>query len=74
MADKKTTKAAPEVKTLEQLHEQLQTQRTEQLEALKSHKQGDLVNPHTLTVQRKNIARTLTAINAAQRDSQKEEN
>lgn len=79
MADaKKTTKASPkeakEVKTLEQLNEQLAKLKADQLEALKSHKQGDLVNPHVLTITRKEIARTLTAINAASRASQKEEN
>ncbi len=78
MADaKKTTKAASkatkatEVKTVAQLHEALATLRQEQLESRKSHRQGDLVNPHVLTAQRKAIARTLTALKAA---SQKEEN
>lgn len=80
MADtKKVTKAkvvkkVEEVKTLEQLHEELAKVRTEQLESLKSHRQGDLVNPHVLTAQRKTIARLLTAINAANRVSQKEVN
>lgn len=82
MADvKKTAKSAPkaakeatEVKTLEQLHEDLAKLRADQLDSLKSHRQGDLVNPHILTTQRKEIARTLTAINAATRASQKEEN
>lgn len=77
MADsKKTTKPAPEakeVKTLEQLHEDLAKLKQDQLDSLKSHRQGDLVNPHVLTIQRKDIARTLTAINAATRASQKEE-
>lgn len=74
MADtKKTNKAAPELTTLEQLQEKLATLKADQLEALKSHKQGDLVNPHVLTTTRKEIARTLTAINAANRASQEEE-
>jgi len=71
---KKTVKKVEEVKTLAQLHEDLQTLRANQLESKKSHRQGDLVNPHVLTAQRKAIARTLTAINAAQVESQKEDN
>lgn len=58
----KTTKKAEEVKTIANLHEELAKLRLEQLELRKSHKQGELVNPHVLTVIRKNIARTMTAI------------
>jgi ribosomal protein L29 len=79
MADaKKTTKAAPkkatEVKTLEQLHEELVKLQGEYLESRKSHRQGELVNPHVLTVQRKNVARAHTAISAAKKTAVKEEN
>ena len=63
----------PEIKTLEQLHNDLETLRNDQLESRKSHIQGELVNPRVLTVQRKNIARTLTAINSANRSALKEE-
>lgn len=80
MADAKKTapkKAAPkkaeEVKTLPQLQEELAKLRVEHVESQKSHRAGDLVNPHVLTTQRKQIARTLTAINIAARESQKEE-
>ena len=72
MADKKTTKAT-EVKTLAQLQEELLKLRAEHLESRKSHKQGELVNPHVLTVQRKGIARTHGAITAAINLSAKEE-
>lgn len=65
-AKKTPAKAAVEVKTVEQLHEDLVALQQEHLESRKSHKQGELVNPHVLTVQRKNIARLHTAINAAQ--------
>jgi ribosomal protein L29 len=65
---------APEVKTLEQLHDELAKLRNDQLDSRKSHAQGELVNPRVLTSQRKSIARTLTAINQARRVSQKEEN
>ena len=82
MADKKTTKAsapkvtkkAVEVKTLEQWQEELAKIQGEHLESRKSHRAGELVNPHVLTVQRKNIARAHTAIAAAKRSAVKEEN
>jgi len=77
MADK-TTKApvaakAPkvaktkeaEVKTVAQLNNDLVALLDENLESRRSHRMGELVNPHVLTVQRKNIARLHTAIAAA---------
>lgn len=72
MADKKTTKAV-EVKTADQLQEELVALQAEHLESRKSHKQGELVNPHVLTVQRKAIARAHGAITAAQLTTLKEE-
>lgn len=73
MADaKKTTKIAS--KTLEQLHEELVKLQGEHLESRKSHRAGELVNPHVLTVQRKNIARAHTAISIAKKTAVKEEN
>jgi ribosomal protein L29 len=73
MADKKTAvkaqtkKAAKatEVKTTEQLRAELVELQAAHLESRKSHRQGELVNPHVLTTQRKGIARLMTAINAA---------
>jgi ribosomal protein L29 len=62
----KTPKTAVEVKTVAQLNEDLLALQQEHLESRKSHKQGELVNPRVLTVQRKNIARLHTAITAAQ--------
>lgn len=78
MADvkKKTTKVAKkanEVKTIEQLREDLVKLHAAHLESRKSHRAGELVNPHVLTVQRKDIARTLTAINQASNVALKEE-
>ena len=63
-----------DIKTLEQLQEELVKLQGEHFEARKSHKQGDLVNPHILTTKRKEIARTLTHIGQVIRESQKEEN
>ncbi len=82
MADKKTTKAsakkAVEVKTLDQLKEELVQLQNDYRESRRSHQMGELVNPRTLTVQRKSIARALTAIRkeelAAVSSDVKEEN
>jgi len=71
---KKATKPAVEVKTIDQLNEELASLQQAHLESRKSHKQGELVNPHVLTVQRKNIARLHTAITAATHAALKEEN
>jgi ribosomal protein L29 len=77
-AIKKTTakaaKKADEVKTEAQLQDELLALRAAHLESRKSHRAGELVNPHVLTVQRKNIARTLTALNATKNTALKEEN
>lgn len=83
MADKKTTKAstpttkkgakkATEVKTLDQLREELAVKQSDLLEAKRSHQAGDLVNPRVLTVSRKEIARLHTAIRAAELTAKKE--
>ena len=80
MADKKTTKPAAkstkavEVKTIEQLNDELVTRRNDFQESRRSHRMGELVNPHVLTTQRKDIARTLTALRQAQDASHKEAN
>lgn len=65
---KKTAKKVEEVKTLDQLREDLTKLRQDHLDSRKSHRQGELVNPHVLTTQRKQIARTLTAINKAKKE------
>lgn len=71
MADaKKTTKAsikkAVEVKTLDQLNEELVKLQNDYRESRRSHLMGELVNPRILTVQRKSIARAMTAIKQAE--------
>ena len=65
MADKKTTKAT-EVKTIEQLKEELAAKRTDLLAARRGHAAGELANPRVLTSTKKEIARLLTAIRAAE--------
>jgi ribosomal protein L29 len=65
MADKKTIKAE-EIKTIEQLRLELAAKKADQLEAKRGHAAGELANPHVLTAVRKEIARLLTAIRAAE--------
>lgn len=67
MAADKTTKKAP-VKKADKvevsLEEQLVATRSDLLEAKKSHRAGELVNPRVITSYRKDVARILTQINA----------
>ncbi|MFZ1249839.1 MAG: 50S ribosomal protein L29 [Candidatus Microsaccharimonas sp.] len=73
MADKKTTKAtskkAVEVKTIDQLKEDVAKLQNDYRESRRSHLLSELVNPHVLTVQRKSIARALTALQQAEATS-----
>lgn len=71
---KATSKKAVEVKTLEQLKEELVKLQNDYRESRRSHQMGELVNPRVLTVQRKSIARSLTAIKQAETAALKEEN
>ena len=73
MAEKKTTTTAPEVKTLEQLREELAAKQQDLIEAKRSHAAGELVNPRVLTSTKKEIARLHTAIRAYELE-QKESN
>lgn len=66
MADKKTTKKAEEVKTIEQLRADLATKQSDLLEAKRGHAAGELANPRVLTATKKEIARIHTAIRAAE--------
>jgi len=71
---KKTVKDADEVKTIEQLRADLVAKKTDQIEAIRGHKLGELTNPRVLTSTRKDIARLHTAIRAAELDALKESN
>jgi large subunit ribosomal protein L29 len=68
MADvKKTTKkvvkkAEVVVKSLDDLKNELVQAAQDLTDSRRSHKQGELVNPHVLTTQRKAIARLKTKI------------
>lgn len=79
MADTKITKAktvatkkATEIKTIDQLREELAVKITDQLQAKRGNAAGELANPHIITVTRKEIARLHTAIRAAEIATQKE--
>jgi ribosomal protein L29 len=69
----KSKKVAVEAKSLEQLRADLVALQQEHIESRKSHRAGELVNPHVLTVQRKNIARLHTAISKERSSETKEE-
>lgn len=66
MAEKKTaaTKKAAPKKAEKTLQEQLAEARKDLLEAKKSHRAGELVNPRVLGSYRKKIATILTKLNA----------
>ena len=66
-------KEAVAVKSLEDLQAEVVKLQTEYRETQRSHRMGELVNPHALTTQRKAIARALTAVNAAQKSVSQEE-
>ena len=72
MADKKTTKKAEEVKTVDQLQTELVAKQTDLIAARRGHAAGELANPRVLTSLKKEIARLHTAIRAAELDSEKE--
>ena len=59
---KKVVKEAVEVKTLAALHKELAAKQHDHLLSRKSHRAGELVNPHILGTIRKEVARLHTAI------------
>ncbi len=76
MAEKtvKTTKtavAAKEVKSLADLQKDLAAKQNDLLEARKGHRAGELVNPRTITLTRKEVARLKTAIRAEELKGEK---
>lgn len=56
-------KDAVVVKSIEDLQKELAVKRTDLIEAKRSNKSGELVNPRAITAYRKDIARLLTEIN-----------
>lgn len=61
---KKTAKPVNEFKSLADLQKDLLTKQNDLLEARKSHRAGELVNPRAITGLRKEVARLKTAIRA----------
>lgn len=67
MADKKTKAVqATEVKTIDQLREELTAKQADLIAAKRGHAAGELANPRVLGTTRKEIARLHTAIRAAE--------
>ena len=64
-------KEAVVAKTVVELHEEVVKLQNDYRETQRSHRMGELVNPRALTVQRKAIARALTALNAAKKEETK---
>lgn len=60
--NKTTAKQAKGVKSLADLEKDLTQKRQDLLEAKRSHKAGELVNPRVLVETRREIARIMTAI------------
>lgn len=73
---KKTTKAAPkkanEIKTIDQLREDLAAKTNDLLQARRGNAAGELTNPRVITVTRKEIARLKFAIHADELAENKE--
>lgn len=58
----KAAKTATVAKTTEELQKDLTAKQSELIEAVRSHRSGELVNPRTLGAIRKEVARIKTAI------------
>ena len=67
----KNAKEAVVAKTVDELQAEVTKLQEEHRETQRSHRMGELVNPRALTVQRKAIARALTALNAAKKEETK---
>jgi ribosomal protein L29 len=63
---KKQVKQAAEVKTVDQLREEVVVKQAELLAARRGLAAGELTNPRVVTHTKKDIARLLTAIRAAE--------
>lgn len=62
----KTVKKAAEVKTIDEMRVDLAAKRNDLVGFKKGHKMGELTNPRAITAARKDIARLMTAIRAAE--------
>jgi large subunit ribosomal protein L29 len=72
VAKKAAPKKAETVKTVTDMKKELIAKRQDLLDAMKSHKAGELVNPTVLRSTRKEIARILTSLKLAEKNEQKE--
>lgn len=69
MAKTVVPKTTTEVKTIDQLQAELSKAQADIAISRRSHKQGELVNPKILNIQRKAIARIKTAITVAEKEA-----
>lgn len=65
----KTAKEATTVKSVADLEKDLTEKRNDMIESKRSHRAGELVNPRVITKTRKEIARLLTALTAANKSA-----
>ncbi len=63
---KKTAKKTEAVKSMDQLHKDLESKINDLIEAKRGHKLGELTNPRVITLTRKEIARLHTAIRSTE--------
>ncbi|HEU0266149.1 MAG TPA: 50S ribosomal protein L29 [Candidatus Saccharimonadaceae bacterium] len=70
-AVKAPVKKAAEVKSLADLQKDLAAKQADLIEAKRSHRAGELVNPRVITATRKEIARLMTALTEASRKETK---
>lgn len=68
---KAPAKKADVVKSVADLQKDLAAKRTELIEAKRSHRAGELVNPRVITTARKDIARLMTALTETSRKETK---
>lgn len=68
---KTTTKKAETVKTVAELSKELAAKQQDLIDAKRSHKSGELVNPRVLVETRRAIARLHTAIRATEQKEAK---
>ncbi|MBP6037920.1 MAG: 50S ribosomal protein L29 [Candidatus Saccharimonas sp.] len=67
-----STKKAVEVKSVADMLKQLAEMQQDLMTSRRSHRAGELVNPRVLSTLRKDIARLMTAIRAAEISADKE--
>ncbi|HEU0266229.1 MAG TPA: 50S ribosomal protein L29 [Candidatus Saccharimonadaceae bacterium] len=68
---KTSTKKATVVKSVADIEKELAAKRADLIEAKRSHRAGELVNPRVITATRRDIARLMTALTETSRKETK---